>query len=221
MVRAPGCIGRLRREAGSVRGRGGAAAAAAPACAGRRLPDAALVPIVGVCRDDDAVIVVRALDPGVSLVRLMSIGSLAARHVGALAEGILQGLAALEARGLVHGAIHPGNVFIGEEGRITLSDAGLASQPFPHTQRRADLEATASLLLDVWGPTRRATNPALATHLEQRGFSSTGDAAGALQALLEVWPSPIARPGGRVSVSSPGGSPATPYRPRNGCPLQP
>jgi hypothetical protein len=146
------------------------------------------VPVVGAARDVDAVVLVRDFDPGASLSRLTSIGSLAARHVGALAEGILNALAALSAAGLVHGAIHPGNVFIGSDGRVTLSDAGLAPQQYPSTQRRADLEATTLLLSDVWSPSRRATNRALADLLEQHGLSAAGDAEGALEALLAAWP---------------------------------
>jgi hypothetical protein len=150
--------------------------------------DPALAPVVGMARDGDAVVVLRAFDPGASLSRIVSIGSLAARHVGALAEGILQGLTALEAAGLVHGAIDPGNVFVSGEGRITLCDAGLAPQPYPRTQRQADLEAMTSLLLDAWGSARRTTNPGLATLLEQHGLSRGSKATAALDALLEVWP---------------------------------
>jgi len=150
--------------------------------------DEALVHVIGVAMDADAVTMVRALDPGTSLGRLVSVGSLAAGQVAALAEGMLTGLAALHSRRLVHGAIHPGNVFLDPDGSVRLSDAGLALHVYPRTQRRGDLEAVTALLLEIWEPSRRLAHPALTFLLEHDALTQASDAAGALQALHDVWP---------------------------------
>ena len=154
-----------------------------------RCSDDSLVHLLGVAIDGDAVVLVRALDPGLSLGRLASVGSLAAGQVAALAEGILGGLGALHSQRLSHGSIHSGNVLVGADGGIRLCDAGLAPErPVPPTQRQADLDAMALLLLEVWRRSRLPANPQLAALLEHSGLARAVDAAGALAALHDVWP---------------------------------
>ena len=153
-----------------------------------RCGDNSLVHVVAVAIDGDAVVLVRALDPGLSLGRLASVGSLAAGQVAALAEGILGGLGALHSRGLSHGAIHSGNVLVDADGRIRLCDAGLAPRSVSPTQRQADLDATAVVLLEVWRRSRLPANPQLAALLEHSGLARAVDTAGAIQALHDVWP---------------------------------
>ena len=154
-----------------------------------RCSDDSLVHVVAVAIDGDAVVLVRALDPGLSLGRLAAVGSLASGQVAALAEGILGGLGALHSRGLVHGAIHSGNVLVDADGRVRLCDAGLAPRrSVPPTQRQSDLDAMAVLLLEVWRRSRLAANPQLAAILEHSGLARAVDAAGALVALHDVWP---------------------------------
>jgi len=150
--------------------------------------DDALVQVIGVAIDDEAVTMIRALDPGSSLGRLLSVGSPAAGQVAALAEGMITALEALHARGLVHGAVHAGNVLLDDRGSVRLCDAGLEPEAYPRTQRRADLEAVTSLLLKVWHPSRRVTNPALAALLERNGLVEANDPTSAIEALHEVWP---------------------------------
>jgi serine/threonine protein kinase len=136
------------------------------------------------------VVLVRALDPGVSLVRLASVGSLAAGQVAALAEGILGGLGALHDRRLTHGSIHSGNVLVGADGRIRLCDAGLAQseRSVAPSQRQADLDDVALLLLEVWRGSRLSANPELASLLENSGLAQAVDTVGAFSALHDVWP---------------------------------
>ena len=166
--------------------------------------DDALVQVIGVAIDGDAVTMVRALDPGTSLGRLLSVGSPAVGHVAALAEGMLTALGALHMCGLVHGAIHPGNVLLDDDGSVRLCDAGLEPEAYPRTQRRADLEAVTSLLLKVWHPSRRVSNPALAALLEGDGLVEANDPTSAIEALHEVWPESERGPGraGRASGAS-------------------
>lgn len=154
-----------------------------------RCSDDSLVDVEAVVIDGDAVVVVRALDPATSLDRVVLVGSLAAGQAAALAEGILGGLEALHSRGLVHGAIHPGNVLVDGRGHVRLCDAGLASHGTAlRTQRGADLEAATALVLEMWRPSRRQATTQLAALIEQGGLARAGDAAEALQALHEVWP---------------------------------
>lgn len=72
--------------------------------------------------DDHGVHVLREYVPGLSLAALagplLPPPDLAAAIVAAVARA----LAVLHAAGVVHGAVHPGNVLLGVDGRVVLSD---------------------------------------------------------------------------------------------------
>jgi serine/threonine protein kinase len=94
--------------------------------------------------------VLSELCEGVTLRRLLAVASLTAGQWLVVARSILAGLDALHRRGLVHGALHPGNVHVAADGRVRLADGGLAaSSPSPAVLdelRQRDLSAAWTLL---------------------------------------------------------------------------
>jgi serine/threonine protein kinase len=78
----------------------------------------------------------REYQDGVSLRRLLGSARLTAGQIAAIMGDVLVSLSALHAAGLVHGALHPGNVIIGFDGEARLCDAGQRAnrQPQPTIQ---------------------------------------------------------------------------------------
>jgi CheY-like chemotaxis protein/predicted Ser/Thr protein kinase len=64
--------------------------------------------------------------------RLVAEGPLPPRDVARIGRDIAQALAALDAKGLVHRDLKPSNVVVGEDGRATLVDFGLARSTEDH-----------------------------------------------------------------------------------------
>jgi len=123
---------------------------------------------------------------GVSLRRLAAVARLDPRHIAALGDDVLVGLMTLHASGATHGALHPGNILVGLDGRARLADMGLAVAPGgdpgrirldrppsprgvrSHRGARVDLEAAAASLRGALAPVRRPGSGA-ADELRLRG----------------------------------------------------
>jgi hypothetical protein len=102
--------------------------------------------------------VVRPHDPGVSLRRLAAVARLDPRDVASIGGDVLDGLAAVHAAGAIHGALHPGNILVGLDGRARVVDMGLAAsaadsagsdggdEPGPGRGAGDDIEAVAAAL---------------------------------------------------------------------------
>ncbi len=110
-------------------------------------------------RDYDGVWVRSELAPSLSLRRILAVTSLTPAQVAVIGLGILAGLDALEAVGTAHGALHAGNVHVGLDGQVWLSDGGLPPQldgGVPSSNQRAsDAAAVIDLLTAMAGDPRR------------------------------------------------------------------
>jgi hypothetical protein len=122
-----------------------------------------------------AVWVIRPHDAGVSLRRLVAAAQLEPRHVAALGGDVLEGLAALHAVGVTHGALHPGNILVGLDGRARIADmelgmpseggggTGGVDEVRPGRGPGDDVEATAAIIRSAL------------TSLRRRGVSRAGE----------------------------------------------
>ena len=121
--------------------------------------------------------VVRPHDPGVSLRRLAAVARLEPRHLASIGDDVLGGLTALHAAGATHGALHPGNILVGLDGRARIVDAGLGVDAAAAVVRsrgrlparggrgvRNDIEAVAAALRVAMTPPHRRGQPASDTH---------------------------------------------------------
>lgn len=108
----------------------------------------ALVPIHSVVTEAGERWVLSELAPGASLKSLLEQGRLAPMCAVAVAMGILDAVAALHQIGLWHGSIHAGNVHLGPDGSVRLSDYCLAAPEgqAPAKLRAADSQAVGILL---------------------------------------------------------------------------
>jgi hypothetical protein len=108
----------------------------------------ALVPIHGVMSEGGQRWVLSELAAGVSLKVLLERGRMAPMCAVAVAMGVLDAVAALHQVGLRHGSIHPGNVHIGPDGSVRLSDYCLAPREGQSDARlwAADSQAVGILL---------------------------------------------------------------------------
>lgn len=133
--------------------------------------------------------VVRPHDPGVSLRRLAAVARLEPRHLGSIGDDVLAALTALHAAGVAHGALHPGNILVGLDGRARVVDAGLGAAAAAVVRSRGrlpargglgvrdDIEAVAAALRIAMTPPHRRGQPASASHRRS-------DAVDALDAVL-------------------------------------
>ncbi len=112
------------------------------------LADPRLLPVLGAVREPTAVWVLAELDAGTPLRALLARGPLPVPLAAAIAIEMLTGLAALEAAGLGHGALHAGNVHVAGDGRVRLGDFALQS-------RFDDVAAAGSLLCAALGVSER------------------------------------------------------------------
>jgi aminoglycoside phosphotransferase (APT) family kinase protein len=146
---------RVRTPSGAVatakRLRAGAGAAECEAL-GRltAIREPELVAVLGAEYRDGRVWVFSELREGVTLRRLLAVASLTTGQWAVVARSVLAGLDALHRRGLVHGALHPGNVLVALDGGVRLADGGLAA-PAPSPAeldglRHRDLSAAWTLL---------------------------------------------------------------------------
>jgi hypothetical protein len=118
----------------------------------------ALVPLVEVTGEPEAVWIRSRLVPGVPLRRLLVIAVITPPQAALIVRGILDGLWALNAAGLAHGDLHANNVHLGPAGEVWLSDGGLQPLLAPDVGRdwrAADAAATAELVSALAGDERR------------------------------------------------------------------
>ncbi|MFN2568044.1 MAG: hypothetical protein ABR564_00355, partial [Candidatus Dormibacteria bacterium] len=99
----------------------------------RRVDVPGLATVRTVRRQGDDVWVSTDLDDGLTLRRLLRVATLTPAQAVGVGRTVLVAIAALHRAGLCHGAVHAGNIHIGGEGRVRLSDAGL----MPLVRRRA------------------------------------------------------------------------------------
>lgn len=113
----------------------------------------ALVPIHGVVSEEGQRWVLSELAAGVSLKTLLEPGRLAPMCAVAVAMAVLDAVAALHQVGLSHGSIHAGNVHIGPDGSVRLSDYCLAPRDGQTDSRlwAADIQAVGVLLCAMLG----------------------------------------------------------------------
>jgi hypothetical protein len=109
-----------------------------------------LIAVLGAEHRGDRVWVFSELCEGVTLRRLLAVANLTTGQWAVIARSILAGLGALHRRGLVHGALHPGNVLVALDGGVRLADGGLdapATSPAELDElRHRDLSAAWTLL---------------------------------------------------------------------------
>ena len=115
--------------------------------------------------------------PGVPLHRLLDNGPLPVAQVISLMRGAADALSAAHAAGVSHGRVHPGNIFLGPDGRVRLSDASLAAAAHDDppasrsdgvTADTRDLAATAYALLTGRWPGGPSPQPGGALALAPR-----------------------------------------------------
>lgn len=85
-----------------------------------------LVRTLDVIETPDSVVLVQEYLEGGSLAAALAEAPLSAARARALLFDVLEGLAALHARGIVHRDIKPGNVLLAKDGSAKLADFGLA-----------------------------------------------------------------------------------------------
>jgi serine/threonine protein kinase len=100
--------------------------------------------------------VVREYQDGVSLRRLLRSARLTAGQIAAIMGDVLVSLSALHAAGLVHGALHPGNVIIGFDGEARLCDAGQQANRQPQPTMQEDGADAAQLAGSMLATTNHA-----------------------------------------------------------------
>jgi hypothetical protein len=158
---------------------------------------ARLVPVLGAAREPEAVWTLFELDTGRSLRALMEEAALPAPLAAAVGIEVLAGLAALHEAGLVHGALHAGNVHVARDGGVRLGDYAVrrrgwaGGEPAGADDRREDVTAAGALLCAALGVAERPeggelrdaerTVPALVA--AARALAAGGGGRGAAAAL--------------------------------------
>ncbi|MDX6760408.1 serine/threonine-protein kinase, partial [Streptomyces sp. F8] len=97
------------------------------AWAAARIPDRNVVTVHDVVMEDDRPWIVMELIRGQSLADLLRAGGpLTPRHAAHIGAEVLCGLRAAHAAGVEHRDVKPANVLLAEDGRVVLSDFGIA-----------------------------------------------------------------------------------------------
>jgi hypothetical protein len=118
----------------------------------RACPSDTLVPVVGVAERDGAIWLLSALDRGIALRRLLQVARLSPSQAATIAADLRTAVATLHATGHGHGRLHAGNVQLGLDGAVRLTDwalESLAGRAGPARLRRADGRATVALAADL------------------------------------------------------------------------
>jgi serine/threonine protein kinase len=91
-----------------------------------RLSHPGLVPVYDAGTDDDRPWVVMELVEGETLGDTIRRGPLDLAHTAEVGQAVASALAYVHAQGLVHRDVKPGNVLMGRDGRVRLTDFGIA-----------------------------------------------------------------------------------------------
>ncbi|WP_246154945.1 serine/threonine-protein kinase [Saccharopolyspora hirsuta] len=93
-----------------------------------------VVTLYDVAREDGEPFVVMELVPSQSLAAILGEhGPLDDQQLAVIADGVAAGLEAAHRAGIVHRDVKPGNVLIGDDGRIKVSDFGISRNIAEHT----------------------------------------------------------------------------------------
>ncbi|MBB5155066.1 serine/threonine-protein kinase [Saccharopolyspora phatthalungensis] len=93
-----------------------------------------VVTLYDVARESGEPFVVMELVPSQSLATILSEhGALDDHQLAVIADGVAAGLEAAHRAGIVHRDVKPGNVLIGDDGRIKVSDFGISRNIAEHT----------------------------------------------------------------------------------------
>ncbi|MEB3368099.1 serine/threonine-protein kinase [Saccharopolyspora mangrovi] len=93
-----------------------------------------VVTLYDVAREQDEPFVVMELVPSQSLAVIIDDhGALAEVQLAVIADGVAAGLDAAHRAGIVHRDVKPGNVLIGDDGRLKVSDFGISRNVAEHT----------------------------------------------------------------------------------------
>ena len=149
-----------------------------------------LLGVLDVELHDGRVWMLAELCDGVTLRRLLAVAALSPAQWVTVARSVLAGLAALHRRGLIHGALHAGNVHVSGDGRVRLGDGGVAV-PMPavtdlETLQTGELAAAWTLLRAAATAAGRRTGWPRALDDLLTGARPVPDAPGALRALTEA-----------------------------------
>lgn len=166
------------------------------------LRDPGLLIVHDVLHSEGTDLVVTEYAEGIRLSdHLASGGPLSYDDAAELSRTLLTTLAAAHGRGLVHGALRPGAVLLGEDGRVVLTDTGLASaigtvvhippkaDGFTAPERLADCPPTAAS--DLWslGATLAragAVEPPLSDVVDRLRAEDPADRPSAAEALEQL-----------------------------------
>ncbi|WP_406688768.1 serine/threonine-protein kinase [Saccharopolyspora sp. ID03-671] len=93
-----------------------------------------VVTLYDVAREQAEPFVVMELVPSQSLAAILDDhGALDERQLAVIADGVAAGLDAAHRAGIVHRDVKPGNVLIGDDGRLKVSDFGISRNVAEHT----------------------------------------------------------------------------------------
>ncbi|MFD8980196.1 serine/threonine-protein kinase [Streptomyces sp. NPDC059564] len=96
------------------------------AWAAARITDRNVVTVYDVAMDDDRPWIVMELIRGRSLADLLRTGPITPQHAARIGAEVLAALRAAHAVGVEHRDVKPGNVLLADDGRVVLSDFGIA-----------------------------------------------------------------------------------------------
>jgi tetratricopeptide (TPR) repeat protein len=100
---------------------------------------------------DDGLYLVTEYMPGGSMADRIDRGPLTAAEALAAARQTASALAAGHERGILHRDVKPGNLLVASDGRVKVSDFGLAVHTVPPAASAGEESATVTLRGDVWG----------------------------------------------------------------------
>lgn len=115
------------------------------------LDPSTLLPLRAAFEDGQSLWAVFELDGGAPLDRLLERAALRPAQAVVVGRGILDGLATLHGSGAWHGSVHARNVHVGGDGRVRLSDYGLATPGAAADPRGEDVGATGALIAGALG----------------------------------------------------------------------